>query len=320
MRNNFTASTLLPPPAPSSDTSPAVFFTGLFRTRSVINPSAAQAAAGRTRLREARYALEERSRPAELDSSDTEPAFETECELRSFVEMRIQESMREGQFDNLKNKGRPLPGPPPASALDVALRIMRQNGVRPHWLQLMHDIDQEKRLVRAQLQFAWHSFIPKSPNKWELAVRVAELRIVQVNRAVDTFNLIRPMCVGHLFRLRLRMPEELKRAQESPVPEVLARKRRKEDGIEEGGEGDVKAVAEGAEGVEAKEGKQAKQKREANDDAGPAQEPRPSWQSFARFVRAAEIREYELPTWGRRRAASNEGDASPPGQGQKSNR
>lgn len=286
----------------------------------MINPSAAQAAAGRTRLREARYALEERSRPAELDSSGNEPAFETECELRDFVEMRIQESMREGQFDNLKNKGRPLPGPPPASVLDVALRIMRQNGVRPHWLQLMHDIDHEKRLVRAQLQFAWHSFIPHSPNKWELAVRVAELRMVQVNRAVDSFNLIRPMCVGHLFRLRLRMPEELKRAQESPVPEVLARKRRKEAGIEEDGEGeDVKEAEGGAEGKEAGEGKQAKQKPEAKGDTGPGQEPRPSWQSFARFVRATEVREYELPTWGRRRAASNEGDASPPGRGQKRN-
>lgn len=291
---------------------------GLFRNRSVVNPAANQAAAGRTRLREARYALEERARPAELDSSKTEPAFETECELRDFVEMRIQESMRTGQFDNLKNKGRPLPGPPPASALDVALRIMRQNGVRPHWLQLMHDIDHEKRLVRAQLQFAWHKHMPHSPHRWELAVRVAELKIVQVNRAVDTFNLIRPMCVGHLFRLRLRMPEELQRAQESSVPEVLARKRAAVDGAS--GEdahdaGGKKEVGEGK--ADGEKGKTAKREGKGKDDEGVGQEPRPSWQSFARFVRAAEVREYDLPTWGRRRVSSAEREA---GSGQKNGR
>lgn len=217
--------------------------------------------------------------------------------------------MRTGQFDNLKNKGRPLPGPPPASVLDVALRIMRQNGVRPHWLQLMHDIDHEKRLFRAHLQFAWHSYMPHSPTRWELAVRVAELRVVEVNKAVDNFNLTRPSCVGHLFRLRLRMPEEITRAQESEVPEVLAQKRRRAAG--EDGEGGVEAAGEEGKSGEGRDEAAGKnqEKEQSQEDGSVAQEPRPSWQLFARFVRAAEVREYDLPTWGRRREPSTDREA-----------
>lgn len=191
--------------------------------------------------------------------------------------------MRDGQFDNLKNKGRPLPGPHAASALDVAMRIMRENGIRPYWLQLMHDIDGEKRIIRRQLQFAWHRYMPQQPDRWEGTLRVAEMRFEEVNRAVDTFNLVRPMCVKHLFRLRLRMPEEVKRAMESEVPETLARK-------QEGGEEKDEGSDEG--------------RRDAMDEQDGEKrgdEPRPSWQLFARFVRAAEVREYERPTWGRRR-------------------
>lgn len=203
--------------------------------------------------------------------------------------------MRDGQFDNLKNKGRPLPSPHAASALDVAVRIMRDNGLRPYWLQLMHDIDEEKRVIRRQMQFAWHQHMPNRPDRWEGMLRVAEMRFEEVNRAVDTFNLVRPMCIKHLFRLRLRMPEEIKRAMESDVPEALAGK----------GQGTVDEGDQNEEGEREAMGKQDVEKEGK-------EEPRPSWQLFARFVRAAEVREYERPTWGRRRvtgedSASKEG-------------
>lgn len=181
--------------------------------------------------------------------------------------MRILESMRDGKFDNLKNKGRPLPEQP-STTLEYVMRIMRQNGIRPHWLQLMHDIDREKRQFRTALQHSWHQHMPHAPHRWMLSVRVAEMRAVQINRSVDTFNLVRPACVSHLFRLRLRMHEEVDRAIKSEAPEIE----------------EAKPIPK----VEQKE------------------EPRPSWQLFARFVRATDVKEYELPTWGRRRATAGE--------------
>lgn len=236
---------------------------GLFRSaQSIINPAQERQKQSNSRLRRARIELDDRILPQELRDSDRKP-FESHEDIRDFVEARIQESMRTGQFDNLKNKGRPLPEQP-ATALEYAMRIMRQNGIRPHWLQLMHDIDAEKRHVRAALRHAWHHHMPHAPNRWALAVRLAELRIVHVNSHVDTFNLIRPSSVAHLFRLRLRIKEEIQRAKESDPPED-----------------------------EKQESKpQPKEVKE---------EPRPSWQLFARFVRATDVKEYERPTWGRRR-------------------
>lgn len=219
--------------------------------------------------------------PIQTDENERQ-SFEAEEDIRDFVEARILESMRTGQFDNLKNKGRPLHNQPTTS-LEYAMRIMRQNGFRPHWLQLMHDIDAEKRLVRAALQHAWHRHMPQSPRRWNLAIRIAQLRMEQVNRSVDTFNLIRPSSVSHLFRLRLRIHEEVQRAMESEPPEV-ANKPAKEKEVT---------------------------KAEAAESDSEEKEPRPSWQLFARFVRAEEVKEYERPTWGRRREATPDEAAMP---------
>ncbi|CAN8067211.1 unnamed protein product [Agarophyton chilense] len=247
---------------------------GLFRsTTEKVNPSKEHANSLRKRLRRARTALDDTRLPPELKHEHDHHGnqFESEEDIRDFVEARIQESMRTGQFDNLKNKGRPLPHQP-SSTHEYAMRIMRDNGLRPHWLQLMHDIDSEKRQLRNTLSGAWHMYMPQAPHRWAVAVRITELRIESVNKRVDTFNLVRPMSVSHLFRLRLRINEEIERAMNSkPVGQVERRELPK----------------------------QIPEKVKLCPDKV---EPRHSWQLFSRFVRAAEVREYKRPTWGRRKS------------------
>lgn len=249
---------------------------GLFRASESINPTRRAQKQTKLRLSRVRSDIEARKIPSEIKDADDkhENQFESEEDIRDFVEARILESMRTGQFDNLKNKGRPLPEQP-LSTHDYAMRIMRENGIKPYWLQLMHDIDTEKRLVRANLQHAWHSYMPDYPHRWTMALKVAELRMIHVNKCVDDFNLMRPMSVAHLFRLRLRMNEEIERAMQSPPPNT-----EQNHDIQE---------------------EQPKKEKE---------EPRPSWQLFARFVRANEVREYERPTWGRRRKNSQDDTSS----------
>lgn len=75
-----------------------------------------------------------------------EALFEDESDITNLVESRIEAAMREGDFENLKNKGRPLPAGRPTTALEYTMRMMRNNGVRPQWLQVMHDIDREGQL------------------------------------------------------------------------------------------------------------------------------------------------------------------------------
>lgn len=247
--------------------------TDVFRTGNLSppHPKPDGPAEMRARLQSARTTLEVHKTPPHLRVPPKPAAFETQREMVDHVEARIQESMRKGAFDNLKNKGRPL-RKQPSTALDYMLRNMKENGIRPQWLQLMHDIDLEKRLFRSALSHAWHEFMPHAPRRWNAVLRVAECRIAEINRAVDTFNLTRPFCVQHLFRMRLRIAEEIERARESLPPG----KQEKTDG---------------------------QRLADKRDDGGErvAEEPRPAWQLYARFLRATEVREYENTAWGRRR-------------------
>lgn len=155
----------------------------------------------------------ERNRQNGLDDDDdSRPRqFETESDIVSVVETAIEKAMLAGSFDNLPNKGRPLPSQP-KSVMQYAMRIMRDNGIRPPWLQLMLDIDQDVRSLRQMLSSACCTFLPNRRSRWHCTVRLAQERIKEINSAVDTFNISRPMSMQHLFRLRLRLDDEIHRA------------------------------------------------------------------------------------------------------------
>lgn len=261
-----------------------------------------------SRLRRVRSELEERQRPCATTTSpsskaEEEQKFEDESDITNFVEAQIEEAMRSGSFDNLRNKGRPLPRGQPQTTVDIAMRIMRENGVRPHWLQLMHDIDHDTRLLRKMLAHAWKMHMPQAPHHWNGACRVTELRIREINARVDTFNLTRPFSFKHLFRLRLRLEDEICRAHRAAADTL----------VEAGGAAGVVIQPSGEPKSHARS--DASDAQETDSMTPPRQtetvnEPRPSWQLFARFVRAAEVREYERPTWGRRRSSSPSVDNS----------
>lgn len=277
---------------------------GLFRSPSqTVSPSRAERQAARTRLHRARSAVELRqspsagvtemvptkqqsSSPGEKTKSDGRPDFETESDITTYVEARIEESMRAGHFENLRNKGRPL-GAQPRSATDYAMRMMRDAGVRPPWLQLMHDIDADVAAMRRMLAAARRRY----GTGWQFhrAASVAEVAIVDINRHVDKFNIIRPMSFAHLFRLRLRVDDEVRRAVRLVAMERAAMQR---------------AVT--VQNTHSSPVAESPRPEEEQTQIEPRKrkEPRPSWQLYARFVRASEVREYDLVSWGRRRDAS----------------
>lgn len=243
----------------------------IFHSSRTLNRAVKARNAKNERLRSARVEVEERRQPEEFRSRSKSP-FENEADLRDFVESRILESMRAGEFDNLRGKGRPLPELP-RNALEYAMRIMRENSIRPPWMQLMHDIDEEKRSVRKYLANSWAKFMPDKPHRWEMAVGVAQVRIESINKSVDTFNLTRPQCVAHLFRLRLRINEEIERARQT-------------------------AKQNNADLLRPTNGSQEDRTEQASCVTELKSLP---WKRFARFLRAEEVKEYDLPTWGRRR-------------------
>lgn len=254
------------------------------------------------RLREAQAAVEDFQRHPELPSPE-EHAFETTEELRDFVESRILAAMRAGQFDNLSGAGRPLPaGVLQQELMGYCWRIMRTAGLKPQWVNQMHDIDAQKGQIRDALALAWRAHGGRSPQKWEWAVREAEASMVEVNKAVDTFNLTRPQCFAHLFRLRMRLPKELERARSVSPPVPLSARGASEhisahgqsQGCEEQACDEKKKNA----GIGQRRGGELSHRH----PHGPQLE-----KLMDRFVRAAEALEYDGTTWGRRREPKEEG-------------
>lgn len=184
---------------------------GISVSDATLNP-AAQARANRyRRLRAAHESLQERAQD-ELSREEREE-FEDERDIRNYVEGKICQAMQDGEFDNLRNKGKPLSERKEHTLLDTYNRIMKEQGFRPPWVELMHQIDEEKRVMRVRLKAAW-----SKQTAWHAALADAQSEIEHINRAVDQFNLTRPHRVRHLFRLRVRIEEEVARAKGEPIP------------------------------------------------------------------------------------------------------
>lgn len=253
-----------------------------------------------------RKELEERARAArnaqnglEEDDDSRPRQFESESDITNVVEAAIEKAMKDGSFDNLQNKGRPLPSQP-TSALQYVMRIMRDNNIRPPWLQLMLDIDTDTRILRGMLAAACATFFHKRPMRWNAAVTMARVRIKEINASVDTFNISRPMSMQHLFRLRLRIDDEIMRAMRSAGVNLES---------SEGGQSEMENGSQDSADSEKRLTTRSKvdhdrraEQREHDIDGGKSGPP-PLWRMFARFVRAEDVREYDLPTWGRRRPA-----------------
>lgn len=197
---------------------------GLWSNKSPLNPSQHERYRRNHRLQDLNDHRLELRLPKELRELS-----EDECddeELRDLIESRIQNAMNEGEFDNLPGKGKPLKevnecrsSAHTDRSLDLVMRIMKQNNIKPPWIELMNDIDREKRLIRRDLKRAWKRFMAcasdQRPDLWEFSLRLTEQRMKNVNRGVDHFNLTKPQSLLHLFRLRMRLPDEVDLAMKS---------------------------------------------------------------------------------------------------------
>lgn len=177
---------------------------GLFDAENSNRPSARAKEVNITRLSASRRIMQEKKLSMPLKNK---PDFETDEERIGLVEKRIRDAMLDGDFENLRDKGKPLPPNNERTVRDTCLRILKEQEFRPPWLDLMHRIDRSKLLLRKFLHHAW-----RSGSNWQLALQQAESYVVEINKDVDHFNISRPHSMRHLFRLRVRMPEEIEKA------------------------------------------------------------------------------------------------------------
>jgi DnaJ family protein C protein 28 len=170
----------------------------------------------RERLERLKLELEERQLPAE-ESSETARA-RREQDRADLIEQRIQEAMANGEFDNLRGKGKPLPSntnPYLDRSQELAFGLLQNNNFAPEWIERDKEIRRELATAREHLGRAWQHYQanPADEATWQAAVSRFEERLIKLNRQIDHFNLIVPIPANQRFRLRLE--NEIRRVQNS---------------------------------------------------------------------------------------------------------
>lgn len=163
---------------------------------------------------------------AEGKESAIEKAAGPMQEWRDVVSQRIEEAMREGHFDNLRNKGKPLKlerNPFVPQDMEMAYHILENNDLPPGWITertaLLKDIDRFREKLKAKIsmdrqnnQAAKASSGETSPNppdrgkisdSWREEIRA-------LNKRIDNLNLIQPF--AHLEVYKLILEDEVQRA------------------------------------------------------------------------------------------------------------
>jgi DnaJ homolog subfamily C member 28 len=146
-------------------------------------------------------------------------------EWHDLVSQRIEDAMRQGLFDNLSGRGKPLNlrrDPFLPEDQQMAVTLLRNNDLAPEWITerkiilaaidaLRADLHRAAGIMRCDLDAATDDVRREQlQRRWRLWLADWQARIDQLNRRILVQNLKQP--VRHLEIYMLRLPEELARA------------------------------------------------------------------------------------------------------------
>lgn len=153
------------------------------------------------------------------------PGPRSEASWNDLISHRIDEAMRNGAFDNLRNKGKPLlieRNPYVPEGQQMANDLLKNNNLVPHWISERNTMLDAIARFRAQFQAIsqrfqaeWQSstdakFREQLNTTWQRQVESWGQEIKELNRRINTLNLQQPVARLEIFKVLL--DEELMRA------------------------------------------------------------------------------------------------------------
>ncbi len=146
-----------------------------------------------------------------------------------WVEQKILEAIRRGEFDHLPGKGKPLrleENPYLEPGLALAYHLLRQNDARPEWIEadlaIRKGIEAARQDLRRTMQWREEALRALEGRtdarsqaerawieaEWERALRAFARRIAELNEQIFLYNLKVP--IYWLQRFKCDLQEELK--------------------------------------------------------------------------------------------------------------
>jgi DnaJ homolog subfamily C member 28 len=150
----------------------------------------------------------------------------TPQQWESLINQRIEEAMRNGAFDNLRNKGKPLdtsPDPHVAPDMQMANSLLKNNDLAPAWISdrtalltaIEHFRDKVRTItadfIQARAEAANPQHVQRLDEMWQAYVESWRAEVVELNKRILTQNLKQPVTFLEIFPLRLE--DELKKVR-----------------------------------------------------------------------------------------------------------
>ena len=133
------------------------------------------------------------------------------------VEDQIQKAQQDGQFDNLRGRGKPLAH----LDTDAFEQLVKEQGFRPHFMELDTEIrariEVARQAVRRTYEWVMQARAGGSVDRhyaqdeWRKALSIFDQRLAEINQLIQTFNLELPEPLRHLQRFPLKREEELQK-------------------------------------------------------------------------------------------------------------
>ncbi len=162
--------------------------------------------------------------PNPAEENAAAPAPRSEAAWNDLISHRIEEATRNGAFDNLRNKGKPLVhdrNPFVPADQQMANDLLKNNNLAPHWIgertAMLETIERFRlrfQLVAQQLHQAWLAAADdrareQVQTKWQRQLEQWMEEIKELNRRITSVNLQQPIARLEIFKVLL--DEELTR-------------------------------------------------------------------------------------------------------------
>lgn len=166
---------------------------------------------------------EETTEESAADQPSNSPLPRTEAAWNDLISHRIDEAMRNGAFDNLRNKGKPLTvdqNPFVPVAQQMANDLLKNNDLVPYWISertAMLDTIARFRQRFQELAVYYHEAWLAADDKkrtviqtsWQRQIEQWTQEIKDLNRKITVVNLQQPIARLEIFKVLL--DEELTR-------------------------------------------------------------------------------------------------------------
>ncbi len=139
------------------------------------------------------------------------------------IDQQIEEARREGKFDNLPGKGKPLKfndNPFQDPALDAAYTLLKDNDFTLPWIAEGKEIDEELAKARTAIARSWALYQREvsdghetwAKNEWNRAEQAFREKITVLNKKILNYNVAIPN--SRFEKVKLNPDRELARVQE----------------------------------------------------------------------------------------------------------